>query len=42
MWYFIHGHNRLECFTDADWARSKEDGRSTISGCVFVGWNIVS
>ena len=23
--YSNHGHNRLECFTDADWAGSKED-----------------
>ena len=37
-----HGHNRVECFTDVDWARSKED-RSSISGyCVFVCGNLVS
>ena len=23
--YGNHGHNRLECFMDADWAGSKED-----------------
>ena len=23
--YSNHGHNRVECFTDADWAGSKED-----------------
>ena len=28
--YSNHGHNRLECFTDADWAGFKEDERSTI------------
>ena len=37
-----HGHNRLECFTDADWAGSKEDRRSTLGYCVFVGGNLVS
>ena len=37
-----HGHNRLECFTDADWAGSKEDRRSTSGYCVFVGENLVS
>ena len=40
--YSNHGHNRLECFTDADWARSKEDRRSTSGYCVFVGGNLVS
>ena len=38
--YSNHGHNRLECFTDADWAGSKEDKRSGYS--VFVGGNLVS
>ena len=40
--YNNHGHNRLECFTDADWAGSKEDKRSTTGYCVFVGGNLVS
>ena len=40
--YSNHGHNRLECFTDADWAGSKEDMRSTSGYCVFVGGNLVS
>ena len=40
--YSDHGHNRVECFTDADWVRSKEDRRSTSSYCVFVGGNLVS
>ena len=40
--YSNHRHNRLECFTDADWAESKEERRSTSSYCVFVGGNLVS
>ena len=40
--YINHGHNRLECFTDADLAGSKEDIRSTSGYCVFVGDNLVS
>ena len=40
--YSNHEHNRFECFTDANWVRSKEDKMSTIGYCVFVGGNIVS
>ena len=40
--YNNHGHNRLECFTNADWAGSKEDRRSTSGYCVFVEGNLVS
>ena len=40
--YSNHGHDRLGCFTDADWAGSKEDRRSTSGYCVFVGGNLVS
>ena len=40
--YSNHGHNRLECFTDIDWAGFKEDRRSTLGYCVFVGGNLVS
>ena len=39
--YSNHGHNRVECFTNADWVRSKEDRRSTSGYCVFVGGNLV-
>ena len=35
-------HNRVKCFTDADWVGSKEDRRSTSGYCVFVGRNLVS
>ena len=40
--YSNHGYNRLECFTDANWAGSKKDKRSTSGYCVFVGGNLVS
>ena len=40
--YSNHGHNRLECFMDADWAGSKDDRMSTTSYCVVVGGNLVS
>ena len=35
IFYSNHGHNRLECFTDVDWARS-EVRRSVLGYCVFV------
>ena len=38
----IHGHNKIECFIDDDWARLKEDRRSTSGYCAFVGGNLVS
>ena len=40
--YSNHGYNRFECFMDPDWAGSKEDRRSTLRYCVFVGGNLVS
>ena len=40
--YNNHGHAQIECFTDADWAGSKADRRSTTGFCVFVGRNLVS
>lgn len=40
--YKDHGHTRVECFSDADWAGSREDRRSTSGYCVFVGGNLVS
>ena len=40
--YSNHEHNIIECFSDVDWARSKEDSRSTLRYCVFVGENLVS
>ncbi|KAL5812189.1 hypothetical protein ACOSQ3_027139 [Xanthoceras sorbifolium] len=35
--YANHGHTHIECFSDADWAGSKVDRRSTSGYCVFVG-----
>ncbi|WMV44756.1 hypothetical protein MTR67_038141 [Solanum verrucosum] len=40
--YSNHGHTRVECFADADYAGSKIDRRSTTGYCVFVGGNLVS
>ncbi|KAL5741578.1 hypothetical protein ACOSP7_028310 [Xanthoceras sorbifolium] len=40
--YANHGHTHIECFSDADWAGSKVDRRSTSGYCVFVGGNLVS
>ena len=40
--YSNHGHNRIECFTDANWAGSKENRRSITGYYVFVGGNLVS
>ena len=40
--YKDHGHTRIECFSDVDWAGSREDKRSTSKYCVFVDENLVS
>ncbi|XP_057993063.1 uncharacterized mitochondrial protein AtMg00810-like, partial [Hevea brasiliensis] len=40
--YGNHGHLNVECFSDADWAGSKVDRRSTTGYCVFMGGNLVS
>lgn len=32
----------LECFTDADWAGSKDDRRSTTGYCTLLGGNLVT
>ena len=39
--YKKHGHTRIECFSDVDWAGSKEGRRSTSIYCVFIGGNLV-
>ena len=40
--YKKHGHTRIECISDADWARSKEDRRSTSRYCAFFLEEILS
>ena len=40
--YANHGHTHIECFSDANWAGSKVDRRSTSSYCVFIRGNLVS
>ena len=37
-----HGHFRIEAFTDADWAGSLDDRRSTSGYCTLVGGNLVT
>jgi hypothetical protein len=37
-----HGHLRLEAFTDADWAGSVDDRRSTSGYCTFLGGNLIT
>ena len=39
--YKKHERTIIECFLDANWAGFKEDRRSTLGYCVFVGGNIV-
>ncbi|XP_073112311.1 uncharacterized protein [Elaeis guineensis] len=40
--YSNHGNIRVECYTDADWAGSLDDRRSTSGYCTFVGGNLVT
>ena len=40
--YKKHRHTIIECFSDVDWAGSKEDRRSTLKYCVFFGGNLIS
>ena len=37
-----HGHLQVEVYTDADWAGSVIDRRSTSGYCTFVGGNLVT
>ncbi|XP_043717556.1 uncharacterized mitochondrial protein AtMg00810-like [Telopea speciosissima] len=39
--YGDHGHNKIDGFSDADWAKSPLDLRLTTGYCVFVGGNLV-
>ncbi|XP_058194818.1 uncharacterized mitochondrial protein AtMg00810-like [Rhododendron vialii] len=40
--FYNHGHLRLEAFTDADWAGSVDDRRSTSGYCTFLGGNLIT
>ncbi|RVW98087.1 ATP synthase subunit beta, chloroplastic [Vitis vinifera] len=40
--YSSQGHTCIECFSDADWAGTKFDRRSTTGYCVFFGGNLVA
>jgi hypothetical protein len=40
--YTPHGNLKVECYTDADWAGSVDDRRSTSGYCTFVGGNLVT
>ncbi|XP_019178412.1 PREDICTED: uncharacterized protein LOC109173591 [Ipomoea nil] len=40
--YQNHGHMKIECFADADYAGSKENRRSITGFCVFFGGNLIS
>ena len=40
--YKKHGHTRIECFSNANWAGSNEDKRSKLGYCVFFGGNLIS
>ena len=40
--YSCQGSLQVECYTDADWAGSLDDQRSTSGYCTFVGGNLVS
>ncbi|XP_042946560.1 uncharacterized protein LOC122279793 isoform X3 [Carya illinoinensis] len=40
--YRPNGHLRVEAFSDADWAGSPSDRRSTTGYCTFVGGNLVT
>ena len=40
--YKKHGHTKIECCLDTNWAVSKEDMRSTSGYYVFIGGNLVS
>ena len=42
LYFGCHNYNRIECFTNTDWAGSKEDRRFTSSYCVFVDGNLIS
>ena len=42
LFFGIHNHLQVESYTDADWAGSITDRRSTSGYCTFVGGNLVT
>ncbi|XP_028059657.1 probable disease resistance protein At4g27220 [Camellia sinensis] len=42
LYFLKHGHLRVEAYTDANWAGSVTDRRSTSGYCTFVGGNLVT
>ena len=42
MLYENRGHTQVVGYTDADWAGSLTDSRSTLGYCVFIGSNLIS
>ncbi|CAL5350327.1 unnamed protein product [Camellia sinensis] len=42
LYFSKYDHLRVEAYTDADWAGSVTDRRSTLGYCTFVGGNLVT
>uniref|UniRef100_A0A2N9IEJ3 Integrase catalytic domain-containing protein n=1 Tax=Fagus sylvatica TaxID=28930 RepID=A0A2N9IEJ3_FAGSY len=42
LFYRSSGHLRIEGYTDADWAGSPSDRKSTTGYCTFIGGNLVT
>ena len=40
--YKANGHLRVEASTDADWAGSPSDRKSTTEDCTFLGRNLIT
>ena len=38
----VHGHLRVESFTDADWVRSPSSRRSPTVYCIVLGGNLMT